>query len=101
MAFGGAFSGKSKSRCLIEGGNLSNLTIVFWIFSLLAYTPGPCMILDFIPGSVKPGQVMAAIMGTPGAEKSMFLDILARKGKREVVSGMMLVNGREMKGESG
>ncbi|KAG8980991.1 hypothetical protein FRC05_003890 [Tulasnella sp. 425] len=50
-------------------------------------------ILDGITGSVKNGQVLA-IMGASGAGKSTFLDILARKQKRGIVSGEVLVNGR-------
>ncbi|KAG6914930.1 hypothetical protein DXG01_014394 [Tephrocybe rancida] len=64
-------------------------------FSSLTYALGPRVILDNISGSVKPGQVMA-IMGASGAGKSTLLDILARKGKRGVVSGTTLVNGREV-----
>ncbi|CAL1717265.1 unnamed protein product [Somion occarium] len=52
-------------------------------------------LLDNISGSVKPGQIMA-IMGASGAGKSTFLDILARKRKRGIVSGTTLVNGREV-----
>ena len=37
-----------------------------------------------------------AIMGASGAGKSTFLDILARKSKKGVVSGTTLVNGREV-----
>lgn len=50
-------------------------------------------ILEGITGSVKNGQVLA-IMGASGAGKSTFLDILARKQKRGIVSGEVLVNGR-------
>lgn len=64
-------------------------------FSELSYTLGGRTILDNITGSVKPGQVMA-IMGASGAGKSTFLDILARKRKRGSVSGVTLVNGREV-----
>ncbi|KAG5731018.1 putative ATP-dependent permease, partial [Termitomyces sp. T112] len=64
-------------------------------FSSLSYTLGPKVILDNIFGSVKPGQVMA-IMGASGAGKSTLLDMLARKGKRGMASGMTLVNGREV-----
>jgi ABC-type multidrug transport system ATPase subunit len=67
-------------------------------FSSLTYTLGSRTILDSISGSVKPGQVMA-IMGASGAGKSTFLDILARKAKRGSVSGITLVNGREVKDE--
>ncbi|KAH7921598.1 hypothetical protein BV22DRAFT_1132146 [Leucogyrophana mollusca] len=64
-------------------------------FSNISYTLSGRPILSSISGSVKPGQVMA-IMGASGAGKSTFLDILARKRKRGVVSGTTLVNGREV-----
>ena len=64
-------------------------------FSSITYTLGSRTILDNISGSVKPGQVMA-IMGASGAGKSTLLDLLARKSKRGSVSGITLVNGREV-----
>lgn len=64
-------------------------------FSGVSYSLGGRKILDDISGSVKPGQLMA-IMGASGAGKSTFLDILARKRKRGVAVGHMLVNGREV-----
>jgi ABC-type phosphate/phosphonate transport system ATPase subunit len=64
-------------------------------FSNLTYVLGDRTILDSISGCVKPGQVMA-IMGASGAGKSTFLDILARKRKKGLVSGTTLVNGREV-----
>jgi ABC-type multidrug transport system ATPase subunit len=64
-------------------------------FSNMSYTLGSRTILDNISGSVKSGQVMA-IMGASGAGKSTFLDLLARKSKRGNVSGVTLVNGREV-----
>jgi len=64
-------------------------------FSDISYTLGTRAILGNISGSVKPGQVMA-IMGASGAGKSTFLDILARKRKKGLVSGATLVNGREV-----
>lgn len=64
-------------------------------FSDISYSLGNRKILDGISGSVQPGQLMA-IMGASGAGKSTFLDILARKNKRGVVSGRTLVNGREV-----
>ena len=67
-------------------------------FSSLSYTLGTRKILDSISGSVKPGQVMA-IMGASGAGKSTFLDILARKRKRGLVTGTTSVNGREVRDE--
>ncbi|KZV62382.1 hypothetical protein PENSPDRAFT_591484 [Peniophora sp. CONT] len=59
----------------------------------VSYQLGGRTILDGITGSVHPGQVMA-IMGASGAGKSTFLDILARKNKRGIVTGSTLVNGR-------
>ncbi|KAL0576839.1 FAD-dependent urate hydroxylase [Marasmius crinis-equi] len=67
-------------------------------FSNISYTLGSKTILSGIAGTVKPGQVMA-IMGASGAGKSTLLDILARKSKRGNVSGLTLVNGREVKDE--
>jgi len=70
-------------------------------FSSLSYTlnnNNSRIILDSISGCVKPGQVLA-IMGASGAGKSTFLDILARKRKRGLVSGITLVNGREVPDE--
>ena len=64
-------------------------------FSNISYTLNNRKILDGISGYVKPGQVMA-IMGASGAGKSTFLDILARKDKRGIVTGTTLVNGREV-----
>jgi ABC-type multidrug transport system ATPase subunit len=63
----------------------------------LPATPGSSAkpILQDISGHVRPGEVLA-IMGASGAGKSTFLDILARKRKRGVVSGITTVNGREV-----
>jgi ATP-binding cassette, subfamily G (WHITE), member 2 len=65
-------------------------------FSSLSYALGSRTILDGITGHVKPGQVLA-IMGASGAGKSTFLDILARKNKKGIVTGTTLVNGRVVK----
>jgi ABC-type multidrug transport system ATPase subunit len=62
-------------------------------FSDISYSIRNRPILEGITGSVKPGQILA-IMGASGAGKSTFLDILARKQKRGLVSGTMLVNGK-------
>jgi ABC-type multidrug transport system ATPase subunit/ABC-type multidrug transport system permease subunit len=64
-------------------------------FSNISYTLNGRPILEGITGCVRPGQVLA-IMGTSGAGKSTFLDILARKRKRGLVGGTTLVNGREV-----
>ncbi|KAL6298547.1 hypothetical protein BKA93DRAFT_810707 [Sparassis latifolia] len=63
-------------------------------FTNISYTIGNHTLLDSVTGSVKPGQLMA-IMGASGAGKTTFLDILARRRKRGVVSGRTLVNGRD------
>ncbi|KAK0538875.1 FAD-dependent urate hydroxylase [Tilletia horrida] len=52
-------------------------------------------ILRGVTGGVKPGQLLA-IIGASGAGKSTFLDILARRNKRGAVSGLILVNGRQV-----
>ena len=64
-------------------------------FSSVSHTLGSRTILDNLSGSVKPGQVMA-IMGASGGGKSTFLDLLAHENKRGNVSGVTLVNGREV-----
>jgi len=64
-------------------------------FSSFSYTLNNRIILDSISGSIKPGQVLA-IMGASGAGKTTFLNILARKRKRGLVSGTTLVNGQEV-----
>jgi hypothetical protein len=64
-------------------------------FQHLSYTLAGHTILSNVSGAVKPGQVLA-IMGASGAGKSTLLDILARKGKRGTVGGVVRVNGREV-----
>lgn len=64
-------------------------------FSDISYTLNGRSILEGITGSVRPGQVLA-ILGSSGAGKSTFLDILARKRKRGIIGGSTLVNGREV-----
>ncbi|PWZ00557.1 hypothetical protein BCV70DRAFT_199829 [Testicularia cyperi] len=61
----------------------------------VGYRIGSKALLDGITGSVKPGEVMA-IVGASGAGKTTFLDILARRNKRGVTNGTVLVNGRVM-----
>ncbi|KAF8525935.1 hypothetical protein BU17DRAFT_83439 [Hysterangium stoloniferum] len=67
-------------------------------FSSISYSLGSHVILDGITGHVKPGQVLA-IMGASGAGKSTFLDILARRNKKGLVTGTTLVNGRVVRDE--
>ncbi|KAJ3835049.1 hypothetical protein EV361DRAFT_798215 [Lentinula raphanica] len=62
-------------------------------FDDLSYVLNSKVILSGISGAVKPGQVMA-VMGASGAGKSTLLDILARKSKRGIVGGEILINGR-------
>lgn len=65
-------------------------------FEDLSYiAPNGKQVLSGVSGNVKSGQLMA-IMGASGAGKSTFLDILAKKTKRGVVTGEILVNGRKM-----
>ncbi|KAH9945126.1 uncharacterized protein BXZ73DRAFT_38891 [Epithele typhae] len=64
-------------------------------FSNVSYFLNGRTILEGVSGSAKPGQLLA-IMGASGAGKSTFLDILARKNKKGLVGGEMLVNGREI-----
>lgn len=62
-------------------------------FKNISYRIGEKVVLDGINGTVKPGEVMA-IVGSSGAGKTTFLDLLARREKRGVVAGSTLVNGR-------
>lgn len=64
-------------------------------FSQIAYHDNGKQILDGVMGSVEPGQILA-IMGGSGAGKTTLLDILARKTKRGVQSGLITVNGKEV-----
>lgn len=62
-------------------------------FKNLSYRIGDKAVLDGINGTVKPGEIMA-IVGSSGAGKTTFLDLLARREKRGAVAGSTLVNGR-------
>ena len=64
-------------------------------FADIGYSVGGRQILSSVTGCIQPGQIMA-IMGASGAGKSTFLDILARKSKRGIVSGSLMVNGRQV-----
>ncbi|KAJ3099008.1 hypothetical protein HDU97_003535 [Phlyctochytrium planicorne] len=52
-------------------------------------------VLEHVSGCVRPGEVMA-IMGGSGAGKTTLLDLLARRNKAGIISGKILVNGKEM-----
>ena len=54
----------------------------------------PRRILDHVDGWVKPG-TMTALMGVSGAGKTTLLDVLATRVTMGVVSGQMLVDGRQ------
>ena len=54
----------------------------------------PRMILDDVDGWVKPG-TLTALMGASGAGKTTLLDVLASRVTMGVVSGQMLVDGRQ------
>ena len=54
----------------------------------------PRRILDDVDGWVKPG-TLTALMGATGAGKTTLLDVLASRVTMGVVSGQMLVNGRQ------
>lgn len=64
-------------------------------FSQIGYRDKDKQILEGAMGSVEPGQILA-IMGGSGAGKTTLLDILAKKTKRGVQSGLITVNGREV-----
>ncbi|OWP04280.1 hypothetical protein B2J93_9348 [Marssonina coronariae] len=57
----------------------------------------PRRILDHVDGWVKPG-TLTALMGVSGAGKTTLLDVLATRTTMGVISGGMLVDGRERDG---
>lgn len=62
-------------------------------FDGISYAVNGRTILSGVQGAVNPGQIMA-IMGASGAGKTTFLDILARKNKRGLITGNIYVNGQ-------
>ena len=64
-------------------------------FENISYALNGKQILSGIRGVAQSGQIMA-IMGASGAGKTTFLDILARKNKRGVVTGDCFVNGERV-----
>lgn len=71
---------------------LNTTTEVSMTFSEISYIVAGKSILSNISGYVEPGQ-MLAVMGPSGAGKSSLLDILAKKHKRGVTTGKILING--------
>ncbi|KAI8335799.1 hypothetical protein BC941DRAFT_429414 [Chlamydoabsidia padenii] len=72
---------------------LSDQQPVQLTFENICYNIGGKRVLSDVTGYTEPGQLMA-VMGPSGAGKSTLLDILARKHKRGVTSGHVLVNGK-------
>ena len=64
-------------------------------FQNVSYHLNGKQILQGVRGTAQPGQIMA-IMGASGAGKTTFLDILARKNKRGVISGDFYINGERV-----
>ncbi|PBP22172.1 ABC-2 type transporter [Diplocarpon rosae] len=64
-------------------------------FENVAYNLNGKQILSGVQGVAHPGEIMA-IIGSSGAGKTSFLDILARKNKRGRVSGDFFVNGEKV-----
>ncbi|KEZ43733.1 putative ATP-dependent permease [Scedosporium apiospermum] len=64
-------------------------------FKGVSYSLNGKQILSGIGGLARPGEI-TAIMGASGAGKTTFLDILARKNKRGLVSGDFYVNGEKV-----
>lgn len=56
---------------------------------------GPRRLLDHVSGFVKPG-TLTALMGTSGAGKTTLLDCLAQRTTMGVITGDMLVNGKQL-----
>ncbi|KAK1020339.1 FAD-dependent urate hydroxylase, partial [Friedmanniomyces endolithicus] len=64
-------------------------------FDNVSYNLKGKQILTGITGAVHPGELLA-IMGASGAGKTSFLDIMARKKKRGIVSGDFWLNGEKV-----
>jgi ABC-type multidrug transport system ATPase subunit len=64
-------------------------------FEDVSYNLKGKQILTNITGAVHPGELLA-IMGASGAGKTSFLDILARKNKRGLISGQSWLNGEKI-----
>ncbi|KAI0473454.1 hypothetical protein GGR56DRAFT_647473 [Xylariaceae sp. FL0804] len=64
-------------------------------FENVSYGLNGKQILNGIRGVAPPGEI-TAIMGASGAGKTSFLDILARKNKRGMISGDFYVNGEKV-----
>lgn len=64
-------------------------------FENVSYNLKGRQILTNITGAVHPGELLA-IMGASGAGKTSFLDILARKNKRGLITGDFWLNGEKI-----
>lgn len=64
-------------------------------FDNVSYNLKGKQILSGVTGSVHPGELLA-IMGASGAGKTTFLDLLARKNKRGLISGNFWLNGERV-----
>ncbi|OWZ43068.1 ATP-binding cassette transporter [Cryptococcus neoformans var. grubii Br795] len=100
---GGKFAGGSKMKKQITGADRADAGIIqrqTAIFSWkdvvydIKIKKEPRRILDHVDGWVKPG-TLTALMGVSGAGKTTLLDVLATRVTMGVVTGEMLVDGRQ------
>lgn len=74
------------------GGSHLQAAPISLSFKGISYAANGRAILDKVDGVVPAGSVLA-IMGGSGAGKTTLLDILARKNKRGVIGGSLMLNG--------
>ncbi|KAL5594056.1 hypothetical protein BROUX41_001108 [Berkeleyomyces rouxiae] len=76
---------------------LRNTSVFTWKdLSYTVSTPdGPRQLLDKVSGWVEPG-TLGALMGTSGAGKTTLMDVLAQRKTAGVITGSVLVDGREL-----
>ncbi|KKF95265.1 ABC transporter G family member 11 [Ceratocystis platani] len=76
---------------------LRNTSVFTWKdLSYTVSTPdGPRKLLDKVSGWVEPG-TLGALMGTSGAGKTTLMDVLAQRKTAGVITGSVLVDGREL-----
>ncbi|GME84677.1 unnamed protein product [Ambrosiozyma monospora] len=82
----------SKDEIQLESGN----DVFHWknVCYEVPYHGGPRRLLNNVDGWVKPG-TLTALMGSSGAGKTTLLDVLAARVTTGVVTGDMLVNGKQ------